>query len=249
MTDPARAVVFGDDANAYETSRPSYPREAVDRVAGLIDASVAVEIGAGTGKATVDIARPGLRLICLEPSHGMAVVLGGKELPGVEVVVTTFEKWPGAGVPVDLIYAAQSWHWVDPAAGYERAKSLLRPGGYLALMWNIPADRYTDFRDTYERHAPHLLAENDERIERRDSHDWRVDMAEAGFVDLDLFAHEWDAELSAAEFRSLYSTYSDHMLLPEPARTTLLDDLERAVTDRGGSVVLHYRTVVFSGRA
>jgi SAM-dependent methyltransferase len=249
MSERTRAVIFGDDAGSYEKSRPDYPAETLAHVADLVAASTAVEVGAGTGKATAGLARSGLRSICVEPSAEMAAILAAKELPGVEVVVSTFEDWVGPDGPVDLVYAAQSWHWVDRAIGYEKALSMLRPGGALALVWSIPVDRYDEFGDVYARHAPHLLTDQDERIRRRDSHDWLDDMAAAGFADLETFTHEWSADLTGAELRSLYSTYSDHMLLPEPTRTALLDDLETEVGTLGGSVRLAYRTVVFSGRA
>ncbi|HEY6634093.1 MAG TPA: hypothetical protein VI141_00605, partial [Acidimicrobiia bacterium] len=103
--------------------------------------------------------------------------------------------------------------------------------------------------DVYARHAPHLLADQDERISRRDSHDWLEDMAAAGFADLQRFTHGWSADLSGGEVRSLYSTYSDHMMLPEPTRTALLQGLEAEVETLGGSVEINYRTIVFSGRA
>ena len=249
MSDSARAVIFGDDAGSYDRSRPGYPMQAIEHIEGLGPAATVVEVGAGTGKATVAMARPGRRLICVEPSPDMAGVLEAKDLPGVEVVVGRFEAWDGPHEPVDLIYAAQAWHWVDRDTGYAKARSLLRHGGALALMWNIHEDRYGDFADVYERHAPHLLEELDDRVRRRDSHDWLADMGAAGFADLELFTHEWSDRLTAAEVRSLYATYSDHMMLPEPVRTALLDDFERAIEERGGFVVLDYRTVVHSGRA
>jgi len=249
MSDLARAVIFGRDAESYEQARPDYPPEAIAHLTSLVSATYAVEVGAGTGKATKDVARPGLELVCLEPSPQMAVVLEAKGLPGVEVIVSTFEDWEGSAASVDLIYAAQAWHWVDRSTAYARARALLRPGGSLALMWNVPADRYAEFEGIYTTFAPHLLAEQDERIRRRDSHDWLEDMQRSGFADLVRFTHHWSCEVSAPELRSLYSTYSDHMMLPEPERTHLLEGLERVVSERGGILTLHYRTEIFSGRA
>lgn len=243
-----RAVIFGDDAATYERSRPGYPREVAAHVSGLVDARTAVEVGAGTGKATEVFARPDLRLICVEPSAEMADFLVAKNLPGVEVVVSTFEDWVGPTEPVDLLFAAQTWHWVDRTTGYDHARSMLRPGGVLALIWNIPRDRYGIFREVYARHAPELLSEQDVRVQRRDSHDWGADLTRAGFGDAGQFVVEWSQELSSPEVRALYSTYSDHMMLPEPIRTVLLDDLERVVDDMGGSVSIEYRSVVYSGR-
>lgn len=245
--DPARAVIFGRDAAGYEDARPSYPEAAVAHVESLVTARDVVEVGAGTGKATVAFARDGRRLVCLEPSPQMAELLAEKDLPGVEVVVSTFEQWDGPADALDLIVAAQAWHWVDRERGFSKALRLLRPGGCLALMWNIPMDRYGRHAESYQRWAPQLLAERDERIQRRDDHDWTADMATAGFVDTARFTHHWSQELTAAGYRSLYATYSDHMMLEEPNRTRLLDELAATVDGWGGSALVEYRTEVFSG--
>jgi SAM-dependent methyltransferase len=248
MSDPRRAIIFGEYAVTYDRHRPTYPAETIDRILGLVPVTRALEIGAGTGKATEAIAREGIDLVCLEPSPGMAELLGEKDLPGVEVVVSTFEDWEGTSGEFDLIYAAQAWHWVDRATGYDKARSLLRPGGALALIWNIPTNRYGGYEDLYAAHAPDLLEENDERIRRRDTHDWGADLIAAGFRDVQVHSHIWSDELTAPQLRSLYSTYSDHMMLPETARDDLLSALESRVESRGGAVV-EYRTEVSSGLA
>jgi len=249
MKDPARAVIFGERAETYDRARPGYPPEAIGYLDSLVEVRRAVEVGAGTGKATVDMARPDRRLTCLEPSPEMAEILRAKGLPGVEVVVSTFEDWGADDGPVDLIYAAQAWHWVDDESAYGRALQLLRHGGALALMWNVPVDRYEMFDDVYRAHAPDLLAEHDERIKKLDSVAWLDDMGAAGFGQLRHFRHEWSDTLSGAELRALYSTYSDHMMLPGEQREALLDGLAAEVDRRGGEIETRYRTNVFSGLA
>lgn len=248
MTDDSRAVIFGRDAAAYEDARPTYPEAATELVASLVAAESAVEVGAGTGKATRAIAREGLHLKCLEPSPEMAAVLESKGYPGVEVVVTRLEEWDGSPESQDLLYAAQAWHWVDPERGFAKAMSVLRPGGAIALIWNIPVDRYGRHREIYTRYGPHLLTEDDERIRRRDHHDWTADMAEAGFVDVERATHPWSEELDAGGYRALFSTYSDHMMLDEPMRTQLLDGLAADVEGWGGKALVEYRCEVFTGR-
>lgn len=247
MNQRSRAVVFGNDADSYERNRPSYPTAAVGYVNGLIDWRDALEIGAGTGKATVDFASDGRSIVAIEPSSEMAEVLRAKVLSGVTVRESSFESFEAGRGSFDLIYAAQAWHWVDRNTAYHRAHGLLRSGGVLALIWNIPSDRYSEFSEVYSKHAPHLLAEQDERIKRRDSHEWGRDMAAAGFIDTDKFTHEWTVELGPTQYRALYGTYSDHMMLPAGTREALLDDLEEAVAQRG-SMTLQYTTNVFSGR-
>jgi SAM-dependent methyltransferase len=179
----------------------------------------------------------------------MAGVLIAKGLPGVEVVVSTLEDWRAEADSTDLVFAAQSWHWVDRASAYDKALSALRPGGALALMWNIPLDRYASFEEVYARHAPGLLEERDQRIQRRDSHRWDDDMRDAGFQDVGVFTQVWSIEMSPGDYCSLHATYSDHMMLAPAVRSSLLEDLEQTARDRGEPVTVSYRTDVFSGRA
>ena len=247
MTDPARAVIFGRDAETYDRYRPEYPPEAVDHTLGLVEVSKAIEVGAGTGKATAAFARRGLDLTCLEPSPGMAEVLRQNALPAVVVVESTFEDWDGPDGSFDLIFAAQSWHWVEPLVGFDKAKRLLRAGGALALIWNVPIDRYGSFEEVYQRLAPELLGERDQRIKKRDSVTWLDDLDDAGFADVFRFTHTWSASLNGAETSALYSTYSDHMMLPDPRRADLLRAIEETVDEQGG-VDIQYRTEVFSGK-
>jgi SAM-dependent methyltransferase len=207
-----------------------------------------LEIGAGTGKATLGLAGGGRSVTCLEPDPAMAGVLASRDLPGVEVVVARFEDWEGE-TGFDLVFAAQAWHWVRSDVGYARARLFLRPGGVLALVWNVPVDRYGVFEDLYRAHAPHLLEEDDDRIRRRDSKVWLEEVRQAGFEDADLLTIEWEETLGPAQTRALYSSYSDHITLEEGARNLLLAGLEARVEALGGAMTHRYQTRVFTGRA
>lgn len=248
MTDPRRAVIFGRQADVYDSARPSYPREAIDHVMGLTDVARALEIGAGTGKATVDMSGNGFEIVAVEPSPPMAEILANRELEGVSVHITTFEEWVGPADSFDLVYAAQAWHWVDHGVGYRKVLDLLRQGGFFVVMWNIPDDRYKAFQQVYERHAPELLEERDRRIQMRDSVTWGDAMEEAGFLNVQRSTFRWVDTLSPDQVRALYSSYSDHMMVPEKRRGRLLDALAGAVEEMGGSIDVSYRTEVFSGR-
>lgn len=242
-----RGIIFGEAATPYDLYRPGYPDVVFDHVLELATMANALEIGAGTGRATVGFSDRGLSIVCVEPSGEMAKVLEGRNLSDVAVEVASFEEWDGRQRKFDLVYAAQAWHWIDPAVGYRRVMELLRPGGVFALMWNVPLNRYERFVDVYREHGPEVLAENDGRIVKRDS-PWEDELAEGGFADTRSFIHPWSSRLSPREFRMLYSTYSDHMMIPEPRRTHLLDELEQAVIDVGGWFDVEYEARVFSGR-
>lgn len=242
-----RSTVFGRNAATYDQFRPSYPPDAIDRMLALTPVTRALEVGAGTGKATELMARPGIDIVCLEPSPEMAELLASRRLPGVEVVLGRIEDYEPSEAMFDLVYAAQAWHWVDRDSAYQRAMRSLRPGGALALVWNLPLDRYGDFEAVYRSHAPDLLQEDDERVGRRDDHDWCVDLREAGFEDVSRFSIEWSQAVDGSELAGLHSTYSDHIMLEATRRDRLLDALADHVSAVGGSVELRYSTDVFTG--
>lgn len=144
MTEPTarrrnQAFVFGEVADGYERTRPDYPEALFDDVLSYCNEARPriLEIGAGTGKATLSLARRSTEVVALEPSAEMAKIaksiLAGFE--NVEVVEMTFEEWPEDSDPFDALVAAQAWHWAADGK-YERAHRILVPGGVLAAFWN-----------------------------------------------------------------------------------------------------------------
>ncbi|GHJ34730.1 class I SAM-dependent methyltransferase [Streptomyces sp. TS71-3] len=137
----ARAQSFNAVAAQYAGYRPSYPPallDAIEEQAGrpLAGARV-VDVGAGTGISTALLAARGARVIAVEPGAGMAAELH-RALPGVPLVRGDGNALPLAGASADLVTYAQSWHWTDPARSLPEAMRVLRPGGTLALWWNVP---------------------------------------------------------------------------------------------------------------
>src|SRR5664279_1465584 len=93
-----RARSFGAVARAYDRARPSYPEALVDDVVAagaLLPGTAVVEVGAGTGKATVLFAVRALQLVCVEPDAAMATVLreNARSLTNVDIVMTPFEDF------------------------------------------------------------------------------------------------------------------------------------------------------------
>ena len=242
MTASERALVFGDDAEAYDRYRPAYPQETIDTVLSLTDVVTAVEVGAGTGKATEQTASSARRIVAVEPSAQMAGVLEAKALPGVVVEVASLESWRGPEQDVDLVYAAQSWHWVHHETAYRRVLGWLRPGGVLAMMWNVPRSE-AFLEPLYEAHAPSLMGFNRGSTRR----DWEAELAEAGFSDVGQLRVEWNDQLEPHDFAALSGTYSHHMTLPPEEREALLEAIEKAVAVDPRLGIIEYVTDVFYG--
>jgi SAM-dependent methyltransferase len=138
--EPAARRVFGAVAEGYDAGRPGYHSGLVGEVLAYAGPGcrAAVEVGAGTGKATVPFAAAGLSVLCVEPDPRMADVLRANVagFPAVDIEVSDFEDWSPGGRRFDLLFAATSWHWIDRHRRWALAVDALRPGGVVALFWN-----------------------------------------------------------------------------------------------------------------
>ncbi len=134
-----QATSFGAAAAAYERGRPPYPAEAIDWLLPPGAARV-LDVGAGTGKLTRQLAQRGLDVLAVEPLAGMRDQLA-RAVPGVPVYPGTAEDIPLPDGSVDAVLAAQAWHWVDPVRAVPEVARVLVPGGQLGLAWNVRDER------------------------------------------------------------------------------------------------------------
>jgi ubiquinone/menaquinone biosynthesis C-methylase UbiE len=133
----AAAEGFGRGADDYAAGRPGYPEGVYDLLAsamGLGPGTVVVDVAAGTGKFTAGLVERGAAVVAVEPVEAMRAHL---DLPGVEVRDGTAEALPVDDASADLVTAAQAFHWFDPQPALAEVARVLRPGGHLALVWNV----------------------------------------------------------------------------------------------------------------
>lgn len=126
----AGAFTFG--SHEYHDVRPTYPRDVAELIA---EADSLIDVGAGTGKLTSTLVRPGRFVGALDPSISMLSVLRSRH-PGIPVWRATAEATGVADSCVDAYVSAQTWHWVDTAAASAEADRVVKPGGALMLCWN-----------------------------------------------------------------------------------------------------------------
>jgi len=238
--------VFGEVAEQYDRARPSYPDELFDAViahGGLTPGGTALEIGAGTGKATRGFTSRGVTVHALEPSPGMARVL---RKTGIEVEETSFEAWTPRSAAYQLAFAAQAWHWVRDANRYEKVAAALAPGGTLALFWNRGrplAGALGAANDAaYREHAPALTTSIGE---------WSVDRTLdemtgcAELRDATKHTYTWTQTYTTAEWLALLATHSDHRMLPDEQRARLHAAVGHAIDEHGGYVDVTYDALLF----
>lgn len=278
-------LVFGEDPDLYDRARPGYPSALVDDVLDFVHAGPdggaggraarragggvngspsacrALEVGAGTGKATVGFASRGVTIVALEPDPGMAR-LAARNCAGfasVHFEQSGFEDWEVEESSFDLVFSAQAWHWVRPEVRDVKAASVLRPAGAVALFWHrvrwTEGDPFrVDLDRVYRDLAPGLLErgpgfpgpppgfEEQMRGEVEASGAWGQ---------LSERRYPWTASYTPDGYVELLSTQSDHRLLAENVRNQLLGAV-REVADRhggsGGAVNVPHETYLLLGR-
>src|SRR5690348_1191371 len=128
------ALSFGSVADAYDRARPSYPEAAARWLIGEGRLNV-LELGAGTGQLTETLVAHGHRVIATDPSPEMLGRLRERVTP-YSVGISGAEAIPAPNRSVDVVVCAQSFHWFDPSRALPEIARVLRPGGFLALVWN-----------------------------------------------------------------------------------------------------------------
>jgi SAM-dependent methyltransferase len=258
--DERRRLSFGGVADLYDQSRPSYPEALVDGVlefAGAGDSDRAVEVGAGTGKATVLFAARGLSVLGIEPSAEMAAVARRNcaAYDNVTIEQTEFERWRPPGQEFRLVFSGQAWHWISPGAGYAVARAALCYGGALAVFWNRPVWGDCDLREAIGqayRQNGRAGDTNDPMnpAARFEDDSWSEEIAGApGFDGADVRRYPWHTDYTAAGYSALLSTHSPCLILDPPERERLLADIAAAIDGHGGSFRMPYVTVLGLARA
>ncbi|HTR55881.1 MAG TPA: class I SAM-dependent methyltransferase [Kofleriaceae bacterium] len=253
--DDVRRRSFDRNAALYDAARPSYPDALVDAIFARTRARRIVEIGAGTGKATVPFARRGVAhgvaIDALEPGPSMAAILRERvaPYPSVRVVETTFEDWDGDAGAYDLVLAAQSIHWIDPAVRYAKIARALAAGGWACIVRNEKAGWDPELRAeldaAYARWPP--PRDNQPGDSAADARrEYAAQLAASNlFGPVVVEEVAWHQRYTTREYLDLLATYSDHALLAADARASLFAAIAAAIDRRGGAFVVPYVSLAF----
>ncbi|MGQ0466777.1 MAG: class I SAM-dependent methyltransferase [Sporichthyaceae bacterium] len=241
--DERRALSFGAVAELYDLRRPGYPDDLFDTVLGLTQGRRVLDVGAGTGRASLALSQRGAAVTAVEPDLQMAAVLA-RRAPAVAIQLSTFEECfvpPGS---FDLVVAAQSWHWVDHERGVRVAANALTPGGYLVLWWNRPNVLVGPLWDAIESVYRYLAPDLKPVVLGHPAALDPDDLPPAdGFGEWTYRHWQWRQEYGAQEYAELLDTHSDHALLPPVQRELLVDAVARVIDDVGGGTLTYpYRT-------
>ena len=219
-----RALRFGAVAGAYERFRPEYPVEIVDVVTAYAGQPIrtALEIGAGTGKATRAFARAGVAVTATEPDHAMLDELR-KQVPDVTTLRATFEDL-ALDERFGLVYAAAALHWTTAEGRWTRMAALLRPGGVFANVGG-PLRLADPAVEQVVQAARRPFLESDEvpppdGAAPEDGLQWPGTelVRSASFADVEQSVIERRLTMSAQDYVGYLSTVSAYLELPAPVQ-------------------------------
>jgi SAM-dependent methyltransferase len=215
--------------------------------------AVVLDVGIGTGVSAVPFQTRGCRVLGVEPDERMAELARRR---GFEVEVAKFEEWGSAGRTFDAVISGQAWHWVGPVVGAAKAADLLRPGGRLAVFWNVfqpPPGLAEAFAAVYRQVLPgspfFRVA-----VPGMDAYSGLFDKAVDGvrqagpFGEPERWEFEWERSYTKDEWLEQVPTFGGHSNLPPGKLDELLAGIGAAIDAVGGGFTMGYTAAVATAR-
>jgi SAM-dependent methyltransferase len=251
MTDPLTR--FSNRAENYALYRPGYPAEVVsvlEKDCGLTKSSTIADIGSGTGILTELLIRNGNLVFAVEPNAAMRELaertLGQmKNFISIEASAESTTLDEGS---VDLVIAAQAFHWFDLPKTKREFARILKPGGWIVLIWNERRLDSTPFLREYEslllRYGTDYQKVRHENITREI----------ATFFSPETFQTKTLENAQYFDFESLKGRLLSSSYTPDashPNFESMLEELARvfANNNKDGMVTVEYETRMYYGHA
>jgi SAM-dependent methyltransferase len=243
---------FDTAAELYDRARPGYPSALFDDLADLacIGAGCRVlEIGCGTGKATLPLATRGADITCVELGANMAAVARRNlaDHANVRIEVAAFEAWQLPAEPFDTVFSATAFHWLEPATRVSRSARALKPGGVLATIDTHHVkggseELFIGIQDCYEHWDP--ATPPNLRLQPASEIPLNMEHGLAEYFDTPVFRrYEWDLDYTTQSYLDTLLTYSGHIALPTEQREGLLSCIANLIESRqSGRITKRYLT-------
>ncbi len=251
MKDPT--LRFSDRVENYIKYRPSYPRGVVEllcRRCGLGRDTVVADIGAGTGIFARLLLGSGCRLFAVEPNREMREAAIGflAGYPGLVVVDGTAEDTKLATASIDLITAAQAFHWFDPNRTKQEFRRIARPDAWTVLVWNTRLTDATPFLRDYESLLLRYCRDYSAVDHRKAASDRISPFFSPAPFESATFDSRQRFDLDSLIGRLLSSSYAPNP--GEQDHEALMNELRRLfdLHQQAGGVEFLYKTEVYFGR-
>ncbi|MFC1742586.1 class I SAM-dependent methyltransferase [Candidatus Riflebacteria bacterium] len=219
----SRRMAFGAVAEEYDQIRPGYPEQLFADIfsfANLKPGAAVLEIGCGTGQATMPFINKGCNLTCIDLSQSLSDIARLKfaNFPEVEIHTSSFESFKGEEKSYDMVFAATAMHWIEPGLRYRKAGRLLKPDGTIAVFSNTHPRPFRGFFDRVQVIYKEIVPEWGSPTLNKTSTDIinetiREIRGLQTFKEVTFRKFKWSKVYSKDEYLKLISTYSDHQNL------------------------------------
>lgn len=244
---------FSDRVADYVRYRPDYPPALpawLQHELGMSPSWEVADVGAGTGISSRMLLDAGCSVVAVEPNAAMrdAATAWLNDSPRFRAVDGRADATGLADASVDMVTAAQAFHWFDPAAAKREFARVLRPRGVVAIWWNSRRLDGTPFLDGYEALLQEFGTDYSDVAERyADDATMRAWFGE-GLLGEARFEHSQRVDFNGLRGRLMSSSYAPRVgdARHEPMLAALRDLFERCHQD--GRVDIDYDTRVFAGR-
>ena len=259
-------LTFNTNALNYDRYRPAYAEALFDdviRFSELGPGKEALEIGIGTGQATLPFLQTGCRLAAVEIGDRLARFSADKfaAFDNFRVINQDFEGVQLEESTYDLVYSASAFHWIPQEEGIPKVRRLLRGGGVFAWfsIHPFPAPEHTHIGDAlqevYGRYSPFFGERRPPRApqaRRQQIEEMRSVRSAAfrkyGFVDVNDRLYFGRRTFDAGGYVALLGTYSDHIAMPEESRTPFMKEIAETIDRCGGEFTLCDTTLLCMGK-
>ncbi len=259
-------LTFNEDALNYDKFRPTYTDKLFDdviRYSSLNNSKKALEIGIGTGQATLPFLKTGCNITAIEIGDKLAQFSREKfaQFNSFKVINKDFESVQLDENAYDLIYSASAFHWIPIEIGLPKVYSLLKSKGVFAWfsVQPAPAKEHTNIHNeiqkVYSKHSKYFGAERplpNLQLWQKQAKEKCLNRSGAlkqyGFINVNDKLYYGSRTFNAEDYTTLISTYSDHIAMPEDIRIPFLNEIAGIINAYGGKFTLSDTMILCMGR-
>jgi SAM-dependent methyltransferase len=243
---------FSSRAENYSKYRPRYPQEVIATLreeCRLTPDSIIADIGSGTGFLAELFLQNGNQVFGVEPNHEMreASVRLLEKYSSYQSVDGRAEATTLAGRSFDFVVTGQAFHWFDRRKCREEFLRILRPGGWMMIVWNERNLQAAPFMAAYERLLKKYVTDNTRLVHKQVYDTALEEFFGAHGFESKTFSYRQNFDYEGVKGRLLSSSYTPEV--GHPNHAPLLDELLKAFQAHqiGGRVEFEYVTRMYYG--
>lgn len=244
---------FEKISSLYDRARIGYPTQLIDDIvtySGIRRNGRILDVGCGTGQATLLLAKKGYYVVGLDAGKEMVDIVKEKcsSFPKVSFKVGTFEDIEFSDASIDIITSGMAWHWINPKGREEKAHRILRSGGTLALFWSYQRKEESDFvKDVgkvLDKYGGVDRGPAGSKVRQISDALYEQLKERKFFTSVEMREYDEDFEFSKERYLELVVSYGWVRVLPEDKRSNLAEDLQKWYKRYEEPLIVPYKYVL-----